>query len=169
MDGDGGGIFEYDYETGEVLSEFGVKPGFFRAYPFEPNVQELAEPLQMTGDYQVGQIKQPQEISSSKYCKLKSEKKHHIKSAAIEYEMQEDLLFVNNVDHEVEKVYFIGDKGGYQVDFDDTYQTMDVFRTMVYKVAMQLTNLPKDKYKIYLQVKGELQTTKKYIDISAVN
>ena len=169
VDGDGGGIFEYDYETGEVLSEFGVKPGFFRAYPFEPNVQELAEPMQMTGDYQVGQIKQPQEISSSKYCKLKSEKKHHIKSAAIEYEMQEDLLFVNNVDHEVEKVYFIGDKGGYQVDFDDTYQTMDVFRTMVYKVAMQLTNLPKDKYKIYLQVKGELQTTKKYIDISAVN
>lgn len=46
---------------------------------------------------------------------------------------------------------------------------MDVFRTMVYKVAMQLTNLPKDKYKIYLQVKGELQTTKKYINISAVN
>lgn len=169
VDGDGGGIFEYDYETGEVLSEFGVKPGFFRAYPFEPNVQELAEPMQVTGDYQVGQIKQPQEISSSKYCKLKSEKKHHIKSAAIEYEMQEDLLFVNNVDHEVEKVYFIGDKGGYQVDFDDTYQTMDVFRTMVYKVAMQLTNLPKDKYKIYLQVKGELQTTKRYIDISAVN
>ena len=31
VDGDGGGIFEYDYETGEVLSEFGVKPGFFRA------------------------------------------------------------------------------------------------------------------------------------------
>ena len=30
-------------------------------------------------------------------------------------------------------------------------------------------HLPKDKYKIYLQVKGELQTTKKYIDISAVN
>lgn len=169
VDGDGGGIFEYDYETGEVVSEFGVKPGFFRAYPFEPNVQELAEPMQVNGDYQVGQIKQPHEISSSQYCKLKSEKKHHIKSSAIEYEMQEDLLFVNNIDHEVEKVYFIGDKGGYQVDFDDTYQTMDVFRTMVYKVAMQLTNLPKDKYKIYLQVKGELQTTKKYIDISAVN
>ena len=68
VDGDGGGIFEYDYETGEVLSEFGVKPGFFRAYPFEPNVQELAEPMQVTGDYQVGQIKQPQEISYQECC-----------------------------------------------------------------------------------------------------
>lgn len=164
VDGDGGGVYEYDFETGEVLSEFGVKPGYFRAYNFTPNVEELALPMKVTGDYMCGTIKKPQKLSGEEYRELASCQPGRVKSIAIDYKLQEDLLFVKCVDHEVEKIYFRGEKGCYQTDFDDTYQTMDVFRKMVYKIATQLTDLPPDHYDILLQVKGELQKTGKYIE-----
>lgn len=164
VDGDGGGVYEYDFETGEVLSEFGVKPGYFRAYNFTPNVEELALPMKDSGDYMCGTIKKPRKLSGEEYRALASCQARRIKSLAIDYKLQEDLLFVKCVDHEVEKIYFRGEKGCYHTDFDDTYQTMDVFREMVYEIATQLSDLPPDHYDILLQVKGELQKTGKYIE-----
>ena len=164
VDGDGGGVFEYDFETGEVVSEFGVKPGYFRAYNFTPNVEELARPMEVSGDYMCGTIKKPHKLSGEEYRELASCQPRRVKSIAIDYKLQEDLLFVKGVDHEVEKIYFRGEKGCYQTDFDDTYQTMDVFRKMVYEIATQLTDLPSDHYDILLKVKGELQKTGKYIE-----
>ncbi len=163
VDGDAGGVYEYDFESGEILSEFGVKPGYFRAYEFAPNVQELALPMDISGDYMCGSIKRPKKLSGEEYRELVSQKAGKVKSVAIDYTLQEDLLFVQGVDHEIEKIYFCGEKGCYRTDFDDTYQTMDVFREMVYEIATQLDELPPDHYDVYLQVKGELQKTGKYI------
>lgn len=163
VDGDAGGVYEYDFESGEILSEFGVKPGYFRAYEFAPDVQELALPLKVSGDYMCGSIKRPKKLSGEEYRELVSRPTGRIKSVAIDYTLQEDLLFVQGVDHEIEKIYFYGEKGCYWTDFDDTYQTMDVFREMVYEIATQLDELPPDRYNLYLQVRGEIQNTGKYI------
>ncbi len=163
VDGDAGGVYEYDFESGEILSEFGVKPGYFRAYEFAPDVQELALPMKVSGDYMCGSIKRPKKLSGEEYRELVSRPTGRIKSVAIDYTLQEDLLFVQGVDHEIEKIYFYGEKGCYRTDFDDTYQTMDVFREMVYEIATQLDELPPDRYNLYLQVRGEIQNTGKYI------
>ncbi len=163
-DGDVGGVYEYDFETGEVVSEFGVKPGYFRAYNFTPNIEELAEPMNVSGDYMCGTIKKPCKVDAERCFFLKEQQPGRIKSIAIDYKLQEDLLFVKGVDHEIEAIYFCGGKDYYETRFDDTYQTMDVFREMVYEVATWLTDLPADRYHIVLQVKGELQKTGKYIE-----
>lgn len=165
VEGDGGGVYEYDFETGEVLSEFGVKPGYFRAYEFTPNVEELAEPLKTTGDYMCGDLKRPKKISEEEYHKISSQSAGRVTSNAIDYTLQEDLFFLQSVDHEVKKVYFFGQKGKYRVDYDDTYQTMEIFSKMVYIIAMQLDQLPPDRYQLYLDVKGKYQKTGKYIEI----
>lgn len=166
VDGDGGGVYEYDFETGEVLSEFGVKPGYFRAYDFAPNVEELAEPLKTTGNYMCGDLKRPKKMSKEEYHRISSQRADWVSSTAIDYTLQEDLLFLQNVDHEIKKVYFFGAKGKYQVDYADTYQTMEIFSKMVYIIAMQLDQLPPDRYQLYLDVKGEYQKTGKYIEIT---
>lgn len=166
VDGDGGGVYEYDFETGEVLSEFGIKPGYFRAYEFAPNVEELAGPLKTTGDYMCGDLKRPKKMTREERDKIASRTAGRIDSAAIDYKLQEDLFFLRCVDHEVKKVYFLGEKGKYQVDYDDTYQTMEIFSKMVYILAMQLDKLPPDRYQLYLDVKGEYQKTGKYIEIT---
>lgn len=165
VDGDGGGVYEYDFETGEILSEFGIKPGYFRAYEFTPNVEELAGPLKTSGDYMCGDLKRPRKMSKEETDKIASKTAGRVDSPAIDYKLQEDLFFLRGVDHEVKKVYFLGQKGNYQVDYDDTYQTMDIFSRMVYILAMQLDKLPSDRYQLYLDVKGEYQKTGKYIEI----
>lgn len=164
VDGDEGGIFEYDFDTGEILSEFGVKPGYFRAYEFAPDVQQLAQPMEVSGEYMCGNIKRPVQLSGEEYRSLASRQSVKVKSKSIDYTLQEDLLFVQCVDHEVERIYFRGEKGCYQTIFDDTYQTMDIFHDMVYEIATQLDQLPPDRYELYLKVKGEICKTGKYIE-----
>lgn len=163
VDGDEGGIFEYDFETGEILSEFGVKPGYFRAYDFTPNVQELARPMETSGDYMCGNVKRPVQLSGEEYRSLSVQPAKKLRSAVIDFVLQEDLLFVQCLDHEVEKIYLRGERGCYRTDFDDTYQTMDVFREMVYEIATGLEELPPDQYELYLSIGGELYKTGKRI------
>lgn len=164
VDGDEGGIFEYDFDSGEVLSEFGVKPGYFRAYEFAPNVQELAGPMEIKGEYMCGNIKRPVKLSGEEYRLIASSPAMKLKSSVIDFRLQEDLLFVQCTDHEVERIYFRGEKGCYQTIFDDTYQTMDIFREMVYEIATQLDKLLPDRYELYLKIKGKLYKTNKYIE-----
>lgn len=164
VDGDEGGIFEYDFDSGEVLSEFGVKPGYFRAYEFAPNVQELAGPMEIKGEYMCGHIKRPVKLSGEEYRLIASSPAMKLKSSVIDFRLQEDLLFVQCTDHEIERIYFRGEKGCYQTIFDDTYQTMDIFREMVYEIATQLDKLLPDRYELYLKIKGKLYKTNKYIE-----
>lgn len=163
VDGDEGGIFEYDFETEEVLSEFGVKPGYFRAYDFAPNVQKLARPMETSGDYMCGNVKRPVQLSGEEYRSLTVRPAKKLRSAVIDFVLQEDLLLVWCLDHQVEKIYFRGERGCYRTDFDDTYQTMDIFREMVYEIATGLEELPPDRYELYLEIGSELYKTGKRI------
>lgn len=166
VDGDEGGIFEYDFDTGEILSEFGVKPGYFRAYEFAPNVQQLATPMAVSGAYMCGNIKRPVKLSGEEYRRLASKPAKKMKNPVIDFKLQEDLLFVQCADHEVERIYFRGERGCYQTVFDDTYQTMDIFRDMVYEIATQLDELLPDRYEVYLKIQGDLYKTGKYISLT---
>jgi hypothetical protein len=169
IDGNIGGIYEHDYESGELLSEYLVRPGFFRAYEYEPNVTELAEPLAVTGSYQCGETKRPVKIKKDLYETLAALPVRRLRSSYVDYAMQEDLLLIRNIDHEIERVCFFGEKERYQVDFSDTYQTMDVFVDSKYYIPMQLDQLPPDRYQLFLKIGGELQKTGKYIEIKAAN
>lgn len=158
-----GGVYEYDFDTCEVVSEFGVRPGYFRAYEFKPDVQELARPMETSGNYMCGTIRRPVELSGDEYRSLISQQADKLRSATIDYILQEDLLFVQCLDHEVQKIYFRGEKGCYQTCFDDTYQTMDIFSEMLYYIATQLSTLPPDRYELYLSIGDTLYKTGKWI------
>ena len=158
-----GVIREYDFTSGEVLSEFVVKPGFFRAHEFTPDVAALAEPLLASRDYVCGDLKRPEPLSEEAYQALEVQEKCRVKDEKIDYVMQEDLLYIHEVDHSVRKVYFFGKKGNYYVEFADTYQTMQLFEEAEYYITMWLDTLPSDYYRLYLDVRGEVQNTGKYI------
>lgn len=164
VDGDGGGVFEYDFETGEVLSEYGVKPGFFRGYPFEPDFDELVKPMEQRKDYFGGKLREPQKMTQDEYEQVVSVKAKLVKSPAVDYCMQEDILLVQAQDHQLEKIYLFGQKGKFQIDYSDTKQTMSVFNKMVYFHTADLDCLPCDRYELFVQVKGEFQKTGKYIE-----
>lgn len=164
VDGDQGAVYEYDFETGEVLSEYGIKPGFFRGYNFEPDIEELAQPMEATRDYFVGELKCPRKMEEAEYEEVTSMKAKLVKSSAVDYRLQEDILMVQSRDHELEKIYLFSSKGKYEVDYSDTWQTMPIFSNMVYSYTAQLDEIPNGRYELYLRVQGEFQKTGKYID-----
>lgn len=156
-----GGVYEYDFKTGELLAEYGVKPGYFRAYEFAPDMDALAKPMPITENYLVGHTKRPHQLGQNEIdfssCRL-------YKSIKLKYMQWEQCLFVHYIDHQLRKVYFVGEKGRYAVDFDDTYQTMEVFKNNHYYYTMQFDTLPSDHYEIYLDIKGEVVRTGKYVE-----
>lgn len=164
MDGNKGGVYEYDFNTGEVLSEYGIKPGFFRGYEFKPSYQQLIQPMEMNRQYLVGELKCPVKMKDEDVKELLAKKAGYVKSAAIDYELLEDILMVKALDHELEKIYLFGQKGSYEVDYSNTYQTMKIFSHMVYHHTAWLKDLPVDRYELYLQVKGDYQKSGKYIE-----
>lgn len=162
--GNAGGVYEFDFDTGEVLGEYGVKPGFFRAYEFAPDMEELAKPLPKDPNYMCGNLKRPRLMPEDESARLKPGESRRVSSSKVKYILEEDLLFVRGVDHDIRKVYFLGEKGNYVVDFDDTYQTMEIFKKTEYFISMQIDKLPSDHYQVYLDLNGELQDTGKYIE-----
>lgn len=167
IDGDQGAVYEYDFETGELLSEYGVEPGYFRAYNFEPDIEQLIQPMEPTRDYFGGELKRPEKMDETSEQQIRANRGKFVKQSEIDYWLHEDILMVKAKDHQLQKIYLFGKKGTYQVDYDETYQTMPIFSDMVYAHTAWLDELPSDYYELYLLVGDELLKTKKYIDKKA--
>ncbi len=156
-----GMIIEYDFDTMKVLGEFYVKPGFFRAHPFEPDMVSLSKALVKNTDYVCGDLKRPEPLEAAQVERLNFEVAPSVREPSISYRRQEDLFYIREVDHAVKKVYFRGLESVWYVEFADTYQTMKIFETLEYSIVMWLDTLPPDQYEIYIQLGDELQNTGK--------
>lgn len=158
-----GMIIEYDFDTMEVLGEVYVKPGFFRAHPFEPDMVSLSKALVKNTDYICGDLKRPQLLDQETAEKLDFENAPAVRDPSITYRRQEDIFYIHETDHAVEKVYFRGLESVWYVEFADTYQTMKIFETADYSIAMWMDTLPPDQYDIFIRYGDELQNTGKKI------
>ena len=166
-DGYAGGLLELDYETGEILSDFRVKPGYFRGYEFDPCFEELVKPAQIPADYEVGALVKPRKAEQDELSGLVFDPEKRIpdrENTELRMIMQEDCLFLRALDHTVRKVYYRGENGDYVQDLDRTRQTMaHIFSDALYYNSMQIDTLPPDYYEIYLDYNGEILYTGKHI------
>lgn len=158
-----GTIREYDSRKGKVVSEILIKPGFFQARAFEPDVPELAKPLLANRNYICGDLKRPKPLLKEELSWLKGIQSRRVDDLVIDYKTNEDILYVHGMDHSIRKVYLLGKKGNYAVDFTETKQTMKVFAESKYYLAMWLDKIPSDYYRLWLDVRGNIQYTGKYI------
>lgn len=161
IEGNAGGVYEIDFETGDIISEFGVKPGYFRAYDFAPDYEELIQPVGSPGDYVAGELRRPEKVTDAPAFHASNK----VKDPAVMYAIQEEILQVRGRDHAIKGIYFAGRKGNYVVRFEDTYQTMDIFAENEYFLAVQVDNLPPDHYRIYLDMDGQMLNTGKWIEL----
>lgn len=157
-------IREYDFDTEEIVSEYYVKPGFFRAHEFCPDMASLSKTLVKNNDYLGGDLKRPEKLDDEQAEKLDFAAAPPVKESFVKYARQEDIFYIHEVDHAIQKVYFSGKEcGTWFVEFADTYQTMKTFEDADYRIAMWLDVLPPDQYEIYIQLGDELQNTGKKI------
>ncbi|MCR5797662.1 MAG: aryl-sulfate sulfotransferase [Eubacterium sp.] len=165
IDGNLGVIQEFEFDSEKKLAEYYVKPGFFRAHEFQPDMVSMSKPLVKNTDYLLGDLKRPEKLSEEQagdidFNKCKSGKP----SGDVFMRLAEDVLYVHESDHLIQKVYFV-EKGGdvYEVDYDDTHQTMKTFEKAQYSVIMWLDKLPEGQYDIYLKSHGELYNNRRKI------
>lgn len=163
IDGNLGVIREYDFDTMEVLSEYYVRPGFFRAHEFRPDMVSLSKTLVKNNDYLGGDLKRPERLEKEITDTLDFGAAGAVSESYIKYRMQEDLLYIHEIDHAIKKVYLRGREETWYVEFSDTYQTMKTFEDADYYIAMWLEGLPVDQYDLYIQVGDELKNTGKKI------
>ncbi len=161
LEGNLGVIREYDFDTEEVLSEYYVKPGFFRAHEFCPDMVSLSKTLVKNNDYLGGNLKRPERMESEEAGQLDFVNAPPVKDPDVFYRMQEDLLYIHEIDHAIRKVYLKGKEDVWMVEFSDTYQTMKTFENADYRIAMWLDVLPPDQYELFLVLNDELQNTGK--------
>lgn len=163
IEGNLGVIREYDFDTTEVLGEYYVKPGFFRAHEFTPDMISLSKTLVKNTDYLGGDLKRPEWMEEPDVTEEDFDSATLLDDKFVRYRMQEDLLYIREVDHAIGAVYFRGKEGVWKVDFSDTWQTMKTFENAEYWTAMWCDSLPPDQYDLYLVLHGTLCNTGKKI------
>jgi hypothetical protein len=78
----------------------------------------------------------------------------------------ENILYVKAVDHLIQKIYFVGEKGTYVQDYSDTEQTNPgLFGRMFYAVMIPLGGLDEDRYRIYFECNGKLFDTEQFVEM----
>lgn len=162
IDGVLGMVNEYDFKTKELINQYSVGPGFFSAYNFEPNYEDLAKPLPFDSNYIYGSLNQPEKLSSFG-CKV-SEKP--LKKGLIKYILREDVLFTKAQDHCLRHIYFVGRNHIYEKDFTQTHQTMKIFINNYYAILTPLNHMEKDHYELYVDYEGTVYKTDYWIDLS---
>lgn len=161
-------IAEMDTQVKESINEYFVKTGFFTAYPFRPYIKEISRPMPILNEYVLGGLEKIEKIISidkTQFKNLAVTNKKDINNIRI----CEDIILIKARDHAVEQVYLVGTKHCYRKDFSDTKQTLSIFANMLYSVAVPLYGLENDSYKIYVNVRGTLKNTRKWVKISIVS
>lgn len=183
VDDSHGMVEEYDYKENALINRYYVKPGFFTAYPFEPNFNNLSRPLEINLDYWKGTTieMKPYEGSltfgeAKTLGSMKGEDKDEIRESIdgedkgeekeIMLRFQEDLLLMEAIDHSVSYVYLVGKKKTYYADLTGTYQTKDFYKDKMYEIPFWLKDLNMDTYHIYYEYGGELYDSEEEFTLS---
>ena len=112
-----------------------------------------------------GNLRHAQVLPEDERRKLLERPVGKVENEKLFYVISEDVLYIHETDHLVQKVYFVGKKNVYFVEYADTYQTMAIFENAEYFIPMWMDTLAEDRYELILEVNGELQNTKKYIKV----
>ncbi len=162
IDGSLGMVNEYDFETKELINQYSVETGFFSAYDFEPNYEDLGTPLAVNSNYLFGSLYEP--VKLKKLDREISEKP--MKEKLVKYILREDILFVRAKDHCLRHIYFCGKEHIYDKDFTQTNQTNKVFIDANYAVLTPLHHLLPDHYELCIDYEGTIYRTQQWIEIS---
>ena len=98
-----------------------------------------------------------------KYLEMEKEQKD-IDISNIRFTIAEDCMYVEAVDHLVQKIYFVGNHVVYQADYTDTVQGMpELFGRMVYQLAVPFSHFVPEAYHIFLVCDDTLYESGKYM------
>lgn len=156
-----GMIYEYDYDTGEVLNQYSLKYFYYRAFEPRFDCDDLATPMKYSEDYSIGM---PENIKAY-HGEFNAPHKSIPDNIEFDLMIREDIVYMKEKDHTIDHLFFIGEHNKYILDLSKTHQTNELFVNSVYYVAVPIKDLVKDSYKLYVDYLGDRYDTGRWITI----
>lgn len=150
-------ITEFDYTTGEKVSQYATNYGFYRAYEFKFEPGVATKDLCSDEEYFLGKIRPLEKcdgidisealplpekdltnnlVTAEEWNEFVKQQKKDVEGfkvnklqdvARIEQKLEEGILSVKLIDHLLERIYLVGEKHTYYRDFTDTKQERAVY------------------------------------------
>ena len=158
-DGRNGMIYEYDYTTEEVLNQYSLRYNFYRAYEFNPDLNTCAKPLELSGNYFKGPLRAASLNPSAETLP------ETVLEKGVTLSMLQQILLIKAADHKVSKVEFLGENNNYLLDMSYTKKGEKTYKKLVYCLAVPLSNLEPDEYRIVLTYDGVRYNTDQTITV----
>ena len=155
-----GMFFEYDYDTEEVLNQYGTKYTYYRAYNVDVDLNSCSDPLKVADNYFCGVVNQPEK---DKFKSSLPEDK--LDSSDVSFSILGNILKINAFDHAVSKIEFVGKKGSYTHTFDYNGEGEKKFEKLSYNISMSFQNLEPDEYTVVITYYGKRVNTGQTISI----
>lgn len=167
-DCDAARVMEWDFETEELVSDYEVYRGYFRAYPFELTDPKLDLEAEIPERYRRGELAAPvlkTELSKRDFSGPVLEEPKEEEEGGIYLVYLDNLLLIRAQDHAVAKVYMVGETV-WERDYTMTHQTNEVFAQKFYHVAIPMDRLPAGRYQVWLELAtGEMVDAGKWFEV----
>lgn len=157
----GGMIYEYDFDTAEVLNQYSLRYYFYRAYPFALDYKELGKKMKLEDNFVVGNLSKIIATEKPKDLSLKDLPV----DTNIKMRVSGQVLYIEGYDHQLQQIYFVGKQNTFFKDFTKTKQERADFAELVYEIAIPLWDLEQDAYEVYLNLEAVWYDTKKKLTV----
>ncbi len=158
-DGKNGMIYEYDYETTEVLNQYSLKERFYRGYELIPDINTTSFPMDEKDNYAKGVLR----------VATLNKDSGGLPSVTIgddvDLFISQQILYLGAYDHQISHVEFIGDDNNYILDMSNTEDVNEKYTEVYYYIMVPLINLDKDQYKLVVTFEGTRYDTGETITI----
>ncbi len=158
-DGKNGMIYEYDYNTGEVLNQYSLRYTFYRAYEFAPDFNTCAEPLTLADNYLKGTLRAAEVNTQAE------EVPEELLPEGVGLWTIQQLLYIEAKDHQVSKVEFIGKDNSYLLDFSYTGEGEKTYHKLTYSLVVPFSNLTQGEYRLVITYDGVRYDTNETITL----
>lgn len=153
-----GMLYEYDYETGELLNQTSVKSRFYRATEMNLDWNDLAQPMDADENYIKGNLRPAVELDGVIETEAE-ELPVEVKEEGLAFKLVGNVLYMNAPDHRVSQVIMESDDHTYVYDMTDIKQTVERYMRYVSNIPIPLTTLESGDYQIKVVYKNQYYNT----------
>ncbi len=145
-DGRNGMIYEFDYETEELLNQFSIKRKFYRATEMKMDYNDMAAPMQVRENYLVGSLRSVVDVTEDEIIE---ETPVPLPEDGPSFKLVGNVLYVGALDHSFSQVIFEGQDHTYVYDITDIPEYYEKYLEFWGNVPISLDGFEPDSYEIY--------------------
>lgn len=153
-------LYEFDYESGEIISQFALGRNSYRAEEMKLNFQDLANKMELDENYIKGTLRPLASVEEEVETPAKMLKED------LSIKMVGSVLYVHTLDHRLSQVIFKGKNHAYAYDTTNMILNTKSYFTYESDVVMPMGDMEADEYEIFVVYKDVFYNTGETIKIN---